>query len=168
LVRILAKIDHAAATVEKTLVVLLFAVLILSTVVNIAARNLFDRSFQQILEFTPVMVLWLALLGSTLALKYGRHIRLELLLRHVDSRLRKPARRAGCLFGAVVTGILFWSSVSFVQNEIGIFGSRGWTAAIFPMFFALATFRYLLGAAGLAAADAPANPGSGGGRSRMQ
>ena len=142
--RWLVAADELLARIEKTLVLVLFALLVAMLTFNIVARNLFHQSFQKTLETAPVLVLWLALIGSTLALKQRRHIKLELLLRFCRPRLRLMARRATSLFGMAVMGILLAAAVQFVRNEIAIFGPWGWTSIIFPLFFAVVLFRYLL------------------------
>ncbi|MGD8368311.1 MAG: TRAP transporter small permease subunit [Desulfobacterales bacterium] len=143
--RYLYKIDDSLALVEKAMACLLFLGLTLITFGTIVARNLFSASSQQLLEVAPAGVLWIALVGASLALRQGRHIRLELLLRFAPDRIRRGAGVAVSLFGAAVMGILLAASFGFVQNEVAIFGARGWTAAIFPFFFTVAAFRYLLG-----------------------
>jgi len=124
-------------------VVLLFSLLVVLIVFNIVSRNLFHLSFQKILEIAPAFVLWLALLGSSLALKSRRHIRLELLLRFCPSPVRHAAGILTGLFGMTVMGILFYASLAFLDNEIDMFGRWGWLSVIFPLFFALSCFRYL-------------------------
>ncbi len=140
--RWLFKFDDALAVAEKALIVFLFSVLILLIVFNIITRNIFNVSFQKVLEITPGLVLWLTLCGSTLALKNRRHIKLELLLRYLGARARSLAKIISCIFGLAVMGVLFVASFEFVQGEVDIFGIRGWTAIIFPLFFALSFFRY--------------------------
>ncbi len=83
------------------------------------------------------------LFWSTLGLKYQRHIRLELLLRFCPPSMKRMAGVVTGLFGAVVMGILFYTSLGFVGNEIAIFGGWGWLSVILPLFFALSCFRYL-------------------------
>ena len=140
----LRRLDDLFTRMEKTLVVALFGAIIGMIGFNIVARNLFDRSYQIILEISPTLVLWLALLGSTLALKYQRHIRLEIFLRYVAPPLRQAARSAACLFGLVVMALLLVASVGFVQNEVAMFGPKGCATVILPVFFALAAFRFLV------------------------
>jgi TRAP-type C4-dicarboxylate transport system permease small subunit len=138
----LKKIDRLLSKVEKGLVVALFATLVLALAFNIVSRNLFDRSFQKVLELAPALVVWLALLGSTLALKENRHIRLEILLRFCPATFQKGARVAVNLFGMAVMGLLLYASADFVRNEVEIFGPWGWLSVIFPIFFAVALFRF--------------------------
>lgn len=140
----LQRLDGLVARMEKALVVALFAAIIGLIAFNIVARNLFNRSYQTILEISPLLVLWLALLGSTLALKCQRHIRLEIFLRYLAPQLQRVARSAACLFGLVVMAVLLAASVSFVENEVAMFGPKGWASIILPVFFALAAFRFLI------------------------
>jgi TRAP-type C4-dicarboxylate transport system permease small subunit len=143
--KLLSRIDGALARCEQVVVCLLFFALTLITFGTIVARNLFGESSQRLLELAPAGVLWIALVGASLALRQGRHIRLELFLRFASENFRGWARIAVGLFGAAVMGVLFAASFGFVQNEVALFGARGWIAVVFPFFFAVATFRYLLG-----------------------
>jgi len=140
--RTIRKINELLTVIEKILIILLFSALVLLITFNIISRNLFHVSFQKILEIAPTLVLWLALVGSTLALKNQRHIKLELLLRYFPERLRFTAGIVTCTFGITIMGILFFASLEFVKNEIEIFGRWGWCSVIFPFFFASSLFRY--------------------------
>jgi TRAP-type C4-dicarboxylate transport system permease small subunit len=90
------------------------------------------------------MVLWLSLLGASLALRSERHIKLELLLRFFPKWVKTWAFRTTSLFGMAVMAILFWAAISFFKEELSIFGAQGWFSLISPLFFGLMTFRYLI------------------------
>ena len=143
--KLIQKIDDSLATIEKCLVILLYAMLVLMIGFNILSRNLFNFTSQQVLETLPVLVLWLALIGSTLAIKNQRHIKIELLLRFCSRRIRFAAHIATGLFGMAVMGILLWVSFDFVNSEIEMFGPWGLVSVIFPMFFAISVFRFTAG-----------------------
>ena len=140
--RFIKQIDDFLERIEKVLAVFLFSGLALLITFNILSRNIFDYSFEKIFETAPVLVLWLALVGSSLALKKRRHIKLELLLRYCPTICRYYSNYAVSFFGMIVTGILFYSSLQFVSNEVQIFGNKGFFSVIFPLFFALSFFRY--------------------------
>ena len=160
--RLLAKIDDTLEIIEKAVVIFLFSALVLMITTNIFARNLFGVSYQKILEISPNIVLWMALIGATLALKKQRHIKLEVLLRYAGHRARLLAQLLGSLFGAVVMGFLFAASLTFVENEMAIFGLQGGSAVVFPLFFVLSFFRCLLsGLAAVRPATALASEGPG-------
>ena len=141
---LLKKLDGLLAFVEKTVVVVLFASLVLLISFNIFLRNLFDISIQAILELSPVLVLWISLTGATLALKTNRHIKLEILLRYTSDPTRLICRIISGLFGMIFMAILFLASISFVKNEWAIFGIRAAVSIVFPLFFGISCFRYLL------------------------
>jgi len=140
--RFIKQIDDFLEKIEKVLAVFLFSGLALLITFNILSRNIFDYSFEKIFETAPVLVLWLALVGSSLALKKRRHIKIELLLRYCPAICRYYSNYAVSFFGMAVTGILFYSSLQFVSNEVQIFGNKGFFSVIFPLFFALSFFRY--------------------------
>ena len=140
----LRKLDGLLASVEKTVVVVLFASLVLLISFNIFVRNLFDISIQTILELSPVLVLWVSLTGATLALKTDRHIKLEILLRYTGDTTRLICRIIIGLIGMIIMAILFFASISFVKNEWAIFGIRAAASIVFPLFFGISCFRYLL------------------------
>jgi TRAP-type C4-dicarboxylate transport system permease small subunit len=142
--RLIRKFDQALARLEQGLIVVLFSALIVLITFNIVGRNFLDLSFQQLLEVIPALVMWLALLGASLALKHRRHIKLEVLLRYLGPAAGKAARSVTGVCGALLMGLLFAASLTFVKNEIGIFGGWGWISVIFPLFFALATVRFII------------------------
>ena len=161
MIRFLRKIDHGLAMAEKAIAVTLFFALVASIAVNIVARNLFQVSFQYLLEMGPALVLWLALLGSTLALRANRHIRIELVLRFCPPRLGVLADRVCGLFGMAIMAVLGYGSLEFVTNEVALFGARGWLAVVFPAFFTIAFFRFLTQVLAAIPNDAEAlHPGS--------
>jgi len=142
--RYINKFDEFLAVFEKSLVVAFFSALILFITFNVISRNLFQVSYQKILEISPSLVLWLAMLGSSLALRNQRHIKLEIMLRFCSDKFKIFAIIASSAFGMTVMGILFWVSIEFVGNEIVIFGKWGLISIIFPMFFAISFFRYFI------------------------
>lgn len=144
MIRILLRIDDQIQIIESILIVLLFAGLILLTGLNIFSRNLLGISYRQIFEVSPAIVLWLSLLGSTLALKRDRHIRIEILLRFLPVTWQRHLHRLVAVFGIVLMTVLAWTSLDFVHNEILIFGVRGLYGIVFPVFFILSGFRFTL------------------------
>ena len=143
MIKAIKRVDDALALFEKSVIVLCFVLLVFFIVFNILSRNLFHLPSHKLFEAGPNLVLWLALLGASLALKQQRHIRLELVLRYCSGRIRLWAAVAVNLFGALVMGILLVTSFEFVNNEIAMFGGWGRLSMIFPFFFSVAAFRYL-------------------------
>jgi TRAP-type C4-dicarboxylate transport system permease small subunit len=146
--KILLRIDRYLAACECLLAVCLFVALMGVLTVNILLRNLAGTSLPGTFDIAATLVLWLALVGGSLALRDRRHIKIEFLLRFVPAAWHHRADLAVSLFGVAVMGGLLVTAVLFTQNEIAIFGRSGWATVIFPLFFTLATFRFTLQAYG--------------------
>lgn len=142
-------LDNGLEKIERFLAVMLYLLLIAMISVTIIARNLFHFSPHRLLELAPTAVLWLALVGATLALKHHRHIKIELLLRLLPKKTRLTAKVLTNLFAMIVTALLAWAAVPFVLNEAALFGRWGWGAACFPVFFGTAFLRLFLELHGL-------------------
>ncbi len=140
----LKTLDRMLEKAESGMLVLLFSALIILMTLNIVQRNIFGQSSQLILEFLPTMVMWISLLGASLALRQGKHIRMELLVRFLPPRTQLTLQRFIGAFGACVMGIGFYLSLDFMAGEMKIFGLRGYLSSIIPFFFAISCFRYLL------------------------
>ena len=141
---LLRGLDGLLAAAEKVLAVLLSVALVLVVAAAVVARNLLQIPSQNLLEAAPILVLWLALVGASLALRSDRHIRLELVMRFAPPTARWVARLLVGLFGTAVMTLLCVAAFGFVHGEIELFGPRGWAGVIFPLFFAAAAFRCLL------------------------
>jgi TRAP-type C4-dicarboxylate transport system permease small subunit len=136
------RIDDYLERIEKYIIIFLCSMLVLLVTANILSRNIINHSFEDLQETVPALVLWLSLAGSSLALKKRRHIKIEFLLRFCPSICRQYANYLVSFFGMGVMGLLFYSSVLFLKNEIHIFGYKGLFSIIFPLFFAISFFRY--------------------------
>ncbi len=144
MLKLLLKVDEYIAKAEKALVILLFALLVLLLTFNILSRNLFTVSFQKILELAPSFVVWISFLGASLALRENRHIRFDGLVRFCPEKIQKYATKFTSLFGVAVMGVLVYACYDFVNNEYEMFGAWGLSSIIFPLFFLLVGFRYLI------------------------
>jgi TRAP-type C4-dicarboxylate transport system permease small subunit len=137
----LLQMDRWLAGVERGLTVVCFTTLILAIGINIVTRNLLHVSSYQILELAPVLVLWVSLLGASLAVRKQRHIKIELLLRFVSPPWRRLCTALTQVFGLLVTALLAYAAFTFVSQEIQLFGLRGAMSICFPLFFLSAFFR---------------------------
>jgi len=141
--RLIKRLDDTLARIEKCVIVVCFTLLVSFVLFGILSRNLFHLPSIRLFESAPSLVLWMALLGASLALQQRRHIRLELVLRYSSQTVRKWSGRVVNVFGTAVMAVLLVTSIEFVHNEIAMFGGWGWLAIIFPIFFGSTAFRYL-------------------------
>ena len=136
------KIDNGLEKIERGVAIGLFSLLIGLICINILTRNIFHWTSHALLELAPTVVLWLALVGATLALKHQRHIKIELLLRFLPPPARRMATFLTRLFAMGICALLAWASITFVYNEVVLLGARGWMAVCVPLFFSIAFFRF--------------------------
>jgi TRAP-type C4-dicarboxylate transport system permease small subunit len=141
---------HRLHRCEDALLALLLATMIVLAGTQILLRNLFDSGFVWIDPLLRVMVLWLGLLGATVATRYNKHIRIDLLSRQFK---RNTLR----LIEAIVDQISAWTCLTIAwfgmdwiwldyEDAVTSFiGVPAWTVEIsVPLAFALIGFRYLL------------------------
>jgi len=140
----LRKIDNIIQKIEKILITLIFLLLILLLFFNIISRNFFHKSYNFILELSPLLVVWLSFLGASLALKQNRHIKLDILFRYISPKTQHALRSLCALVGLMIMGLLALGSFTFVSSEVEMFGNKGWGAVIFIFFFMISSFRFLL------------------------
>ena len=137
-------LDQWLEKFEKVMLIALFLALISSMAINIIQRNVFGQSSQLTQEMMPLMVLWITMVGASLALRQGKHISMELFLRFMSPGARKTLGRLGAIFGAAVMALGFYLSLDFMSGEMKIFGNKGYLSLIIPYFFAAAFFGYVL------------------------
>lgn len=141
------KIDYGIEKAERWLAVGLFSILITLICVVVFTRiagRFVNWNSHFFVELSPTVVLWLALVGATLALKHQRHIKVELLLRFLSPLWRKLAISLTALFAMIICGLLAYASVPFLLDEVGGTGAKGWFVVCFPLFFMVAFFRFSL------------------------
>jgi len=127
-------------TVEKVLIAATMAAIALITAANVATRYLTDVSLAFTEEYSVVLMVALAFLGTALATAAGRHIRIGVL---VDGRA--PAVRRGfeilglalvvLMFGilAVWGASLAWDEYRFEILSSGLGHPQWWYTAWMPL-----------------------------------
>jgi TRAP-type C4-dicarboxylate transport system permease small subunit len=140
----LLKLDGFIEKLENVVIVASFSLLILLTGGGFFARKFFSYTSMDLLSLQPALLLWLSLIGGSVAIKRGKHIRLELLLRFVPDHAKAWAHRIGGVFGMLVMLILLFLCRDFVASSIALSGWAGYLTIILPIFFVVAAFRFFL------------------------
>jgi len=134
---------------DALLVVLLTAMIALAST-QIILRNLFDYGFVWIDPFLRVLVLWLGLLGATVATRYNKHIRIELPARFLK---RNTHRLVQSIIGQVSAWTclvvawygLNWVRLDYADQTTSFSGIPSWMLeVIIPAAFALIGIRYFI------------------------
>jgi TRAP-type C4-dicarboxylate transport system permease small subunit len=149
-----AQVDAALARWESGALITLLFVMLLAGFVQVVLRNVFNTGILGADLLLRQGLLWLGLLGASLAAGgAGRHIEIDLLSRALPPEWARPARRLADGFAAVVCALLARASALFVISELGA-ESRiagvfpGWIfQLILPAGFAVMALRFLAGAA---------------------
>jgi TRAP-type C4-dicarboxylate transport system permease small subunit len=135
---------------EDGLLALLLSIMIVLAGTQILLRNFFDSGFVWIDPLLRVLVLWLGLIGATVATRHNKHIRIDLLSR---SFKRNTHRLIQALVGQVSAWtclVIGWNGLDWIRldyNEAVTWFADipAWAVEIIvPLAFALIGLRYLL------------------------
>jgi TRAP-type C4-dicarboxylate transport system permease small subunit len=147
-VRGLRRIDAFLAKAEEILIVIVLTAMLLLAVLQVLLRNLWDFGLPWVDIFLRHLVLWLGIMGASLATRMNRHIRIEVLPRLLPARHQRRLERGVLLFAAVVSTLLGVTAVDVVRQEQAAgsmaFGSvPTWTLQlVLPIGFAIVAFRF--------------------------
>ena len=135
---------------EDGLLVLLLTTMIVLAGTQILMRNLFDSGFVWIDPVLRVMVLWLGLIGATVATRHNKHIRIDLLSRYFERNTHRLIQTVVSQISAWTCLLVAWFGIDWIrldyEDSVTLFGGvPAWMAEIIvPFAFALIGFRYLL------------------------
>ncbi len=138
------RLDRLLQRIEQRLCALLLLALMVAQLAEILLRNLGIGLSATLFALSPALVLWLSLVGASLAQQRGRHITLALLPRILPPAGRRLARLAGSLCGVLSASALLLAGLLFVRSETAFFGIRHWPVLVYPLFFAMLLFRFVL------------------------
>jgi TRAP-type C4-dicarboxylate transport system permease small subunit len=135
---------------EDGLLTLLLSTMIVLAGTQILMRNLFDSGFVWIDPLLRVLVLWLGLIGATVATRHNKHIRIDLLSRYFD---RNTHRLLQVIVGQISAWTCLviawygmdWIRLDYAESVTSFAGIPAWSVEIIvPLAFALIGIRYLL------------------------
>ncbi|MFV2030869.1 MAG: TRAP transporter small permease [Gammaproteobacteria bacterium] len=135
---------------EDGLLVVLLGTMIALASTQIALRNLFDYGLVWIDPLLRVMVLWLGLIGASVATRENRHIQIDLLTRFLDEKSLLLLNIIINQFSAWVCLIIAWYGAAWIRfdfvDEIPSFiGIPAWMLEIvIPIAFTIIGIRYLV------------------------
>jgi TRAP-type C4-dicarboxylate transport system permease small subunit len=112
------RVRQALHAAEGGLLAALLAAMIGFSFLQVLLRNLSDTSFLWIDPLLRHLVLWVGLLGATLASRVGRHINVDALGRLLHGTPLRLARTATNLLAAVVCLLLAHACFKLVRDEI--------------------------------------------------
>jgi TRAP-type C4-dicarboxylate transport system permease small subunit len=155
-VRFINAVSNALSWIERSLLVLMLAVITLLAFLQVILRNVFSEGILWADPLLRHMVLWMGFLGASLATQKEKHITIDLMTRFFRPPLTHLIRIATNLFASGVCWFLSQAGWTFLQNErdsgdilftIGSYNFPAWWfQIIIPIGFGLMTFRFLIAA----------------------
>jgi len=135
---------------EDGLLACLLIVMIVLAGTQILMRNLFDSGFVWIDPLLRVMVLWLGLIGATVASRHNKHIRIDLLSRYFKRNTHRLIQSVVAQVSAWTCLVIAWFGMDWIRLDYAdavttFAGIPAWTVEIIvPLAFALIGLRYLV------------------------
>jgi TRAP-type C4-dicarboxylate transport system permease small subunit len=146
------RIDDAWGSFEKYLLVSLVLGMILLAVLQIFLRNFFSTGIRGADIIIRHMVLWVGLVGASLAAKEERHLSIDIASRLIPKKWYGLVDALLCLVTFGVSLLLLWASITFNQSIYEYGGLSGidkglpslLAGIILPLAFASIGLRFLL------------------------
>lgn len=117
LAALLRRLDGWVAAAEGALLVTLLGTLVVAGFWQVAVRNLGHPAAVWVDTFNRHLVMWIGLLGATLATRDKKHVNIEAVRKFLPRFLERGVETALHLFAAAVSGIFAWASWNFVAGE---------------------------------------------------
>jgi len=135
---------------EDGLLVFLLSAMILLAATQIVLRNFLDSGFVWIDPLLRVLVLWLGLIGATVATRNNKHIRIDLLSKLFSRNTHRLIQSVIGQISAWTCLVIAWYGFKWIQMDFadGVTSFAGIPAwileVIIPVTFALIGLRYLI------------------------
>jgi len=136
--------------VEEMLVAAAMAAMALITAANVATRYLTDISLAFTEEYSVVLMVLVALLGTAVATASGRHIRIGYFVELLSLRGQRIAEMIGMVLTMICFGILVWYGYKLAYDEYrfevlsnGLGNPNWWYTGWLPVLSAVVVLRAL-------------------------
>ena len=102
---------------EESLLVIILLGTIIIAVAQVLLRNFFHAGIPWGDSLVRIMVLWLGLIGAMIASRSHRHIKIDIISRHLNPANQIILRRFTDIITSVVCFIVAWHAYLFVSIE---------------------------------------------------
>ncbi|MCB2182858.1 MAG: TRAP transporter small permease [Desulfobulbaceae bacterium] len=150
--RLVENISRGLKKLEEFFLCALLVGMIVLACLQIVLRDFFSGGLLWADPLLRYMVLWSGMFGAAVATREGKHIALDVVSFLIPPRLKPWLKIVIHLFSSLVAMALTYAAFLFVRNEMEFGGimllsipSWGWNL-VFPMAFALISFRFLAAA----------------------
>ncbi len=117
---------------------------------QVLLRNFYDFSYLWADQLVRILVLWVGLLGASIATHQSQHLSIDVVTKFLPARVSQVVKLLVRIFAVVVCILLARASWSYMvlQMEMGeksLFGLPAWsTETIIPGAFILISFHFLI------------------------
>lgn len=153
----LALVDGALRRIEVALVCASLGLMVGLKFADVLLRKTGHGGIPAFAVAVQHLVLWVGMLGATLATAERKHLSLEVLTSVIPSRWRRPSQIAVAAASVFVCALLAyvawrWIGVRVRPRQVVLFTlpildlplRRWWSLAVIPVAFAVMAFRFLL------------------------
>lgn len=149
---IIRKFDDFLEKIENYILVTLLIVLLVLSFSQVVLRNFFNSGITWADVFLRHAVLYIGLIGASIATKYEKNINMDVLGRIVSEKKRKLFSILTNFFSFIIASLMVYASYLFVKSEyefnpdtILFFGLKSWIIQlIIPFTLSIISFRLLL------------------------
>ncbi len=150
--RFLKTVDDYIAKAEEILVFLMILTIVGVNVLQIGMRLVQGSGFSWPGDVNRVLVLWLAMVGGSLATRGNEHIKVDFVSRFMKGISKNIISIAIYCFAIVACGLLIWTSAGFIKLIYGmeetltsIPSIKLWTLQIImPISLSIISYRFFL------------------------
>ena len=143
----LIKFDKILSLIETSLLIILITSSVLGAITQIFLRNFTDTALPFIEIILRRSVLWITLLGASLATRQQKHLSVDLFNQILPTNILNNIAIIINLISSAITGILCYSAIRFIIIEIKFNGlGEAASAIIMPICFSIMSLRFLLNA----------------------
>jgi len=140
--------DQFLDRVEQVLLILFLGLMILIAFAQIALRNFLASGLTWGDPLVRNLVLWVSLIGATLATREKKHISIDIVSRWISPQKKNLVEVMINLFAFSICGLLVFAALKFIKNEsemgnIIFLKIPSWIPTlILPITFGLMAFRF--------------------------
>jgi len=111
------RLDRFLGRIEKTLLVVLLATMVLMAFSQIVLRNFFETGIAWGDALVRYLVVWVGFIGAALATRESKHIKIDVFSRWLPGIGRNINYVIIHLFSCFICGLLTYAAMKFVRNE---------------------------------------------------
>lgn len=115
--RVISAVEHWYTRIISAFAAIILLSMVMASALQIFLRNLMNTGIPGVDQLLRHGVLWIAMLGGTLATRYGRQIGIDLVNRYAGPTVRKIVAWITGLFTIIVCAFLTKASWAFVISE---------------------------------------------------